>query len=164
MSSAVGMLVMTCSQIDSYRGNRKVTFSVGDQVLVKLYSQQKQYWSRGVIIKSVGKTVYLVQLTESGQIIKRHANQLLKYRGREDKSCEKIVPAFILPTHPTSTDQLQPEVSAEESAAQPETTSGLVHGDISTEEEATLATPSIEPEPDPRSKRNRPVVDYKKFF
>ncbi|XP_073952020.1 uncharacterized protein [Choristoneura fumiferana] len=50
-------------------------------VLVKIYKLQKTSWAKGAIIDKIGNSVYLVRLLECNSVIKRHANQLLKWRG-----------------------------------------------------------------------------------
>lgn len=156
--------VKQCSQINNYRGNRKVSFSEQEQVLVKLYKQNKHYWAHGVIIRIIGKTMYLVQLSESRQTVKRHANQLLKYRGREDEPREEVVPAFIMPSHPIGSEQQPSKVSEEPAVAYESPTPGLVDGEHTAKKGVNSTAPSIEPEPEGRSKRKRTVVDYKQFF
>ncbi|XP_063827072.1 uncharacterized protein LOC135076560 [Ostrinia nubilalis] len=133
MLSAVRMSMTMCLQSDNYRGNREVDFNQGDLVLVRLYNQQRQSWTRGVVVKKIGNSLYLVQLSCNDQIVKRHVNQLLKYKGGEDGCCEQkpattdTVPAFILPVEqsaeqPPSTEELTPTAeSSGTSNAQPAT-------------------------------------------
>lgn len=73
-----------CSQGKYYGGKRKIKFEINETVLVKMYKSQKTYWAKGIIVDITGNSIYLVRLPEdSGQLIKRHVNQLAKYKGEE---------------------------------------------------------------------------------
>lgn len=105
-------------QTDQHGGKRKLKFNVGDNVLVKVYSQNKHFWTRGEVIKKIGRSIFIVRLLNSNQSIKRHSNQLLKYTGGDDdascndsltnsQACETVVPAFTLPSA-NSTSTIMP--------------------------------------------------------
>lgn len=167
--------IKQCLQSNHYRGNRKVTFNIGDNVLVKQYKQQRHYWSRGSVVKKIGNSIYIIQICNSDQTLKRHANQLLKYKGEED-----IVPAFIVPASDSATGISHEQSSAgyhqsprEAEAVRP------AHASEDTDSRTTdsrtlMQTPPVTTDSDKsrtlqnesttRSKRQRTPVDYRKFF
>ncbi|XP_047993974.1 formin-like protein 7 [Leguminivora glycinivorella] len=77
---------MTCSQAISYGGNRVTEFLNRDIVLVKIYKAHKSSWVKGTIVKRLGATVYLVSLLGCNTVLKKHTNQLLKYKGENVES------------------------------------------------------------------------------
>lgn len=75
-----------CLQSKYYSGNRSVEFANNEIVLIKIYKRQKTFWQKGLVVKKIGNSVYLVRLLDSepSEIFKRHTNQLLKYKGEEE--------------------------------------------------------------------------------
>lgn len=177
-----------CLQSDHYRGNRQVDFKIGDVVLVKLFNQQKQYWTRGVVDKKIGKSLYLVRLDNKDQTVKRHANQLLRYKGGEDGVCQQgvvtyeAVPVLILPSEQNNMDP------PNRTDSNSQTENVVIHvdpsesnddgwfdcGDENGQSDNVTTAPrqhqrlSVSPVPPTeevttRPKRTRKVVDYKKF-
>jgi hypothetical protein len=69
-------------QTKFYDGKRKVNFYNGETVLVKVYKNQKSFWTVGVIVKQIGKTIYIVKLNND-KTFKKHLDQLQKYKGEE---------------------------------------------------------------------------------
>lgn len=72
-----------CLQSKLYSGIRKVKFTKNEIVLVKVYKQKKTYWTKGIIENTLGNSLYEVRLLDqnNGSVIKRHVNQLLKFKG-----------------------------------------------------------------------------------
>ncbi|KAL0871747.1 hypothetical protein ABMA27_004250 [Loxostege sticticalis] len=171
-----------CLQSDNYRGNRKVDFKVDDVVLVKLFNQQKHYWARGVIDKKVGKSLYLVRVAGIDQPVKRHANQLLRYKGGDgggfyqEEMTDEIVPAFIIPVEQSGNVNTSGNNSTPSNQVENNPDDWFDCGDDSGQaDDVTAAAAPLAPECEPantapqqevttRSKRTRTVVDYKKFF
>lgn len=171
-----------CLQSDNYRGNRKVDFKVDDVVLVKLFNQQKHYWARGVIDKKVGKSLYLVRVAGIDQPVKRHANQLLRYKGgdgggfHQEEMTDEIVPAFIIPVEQSGNVNTSGNNSTPSNQVENNPDDWFDCGDDSGQaDDVTAAAAPPAPECEPantapqqevttRSKRTRTVVDYKKFF
>lgn len=74
-----------CAQTEYYHGNREVTFTVGEIVLVRISDNRKKQWVKGTIAKKLGTSVYIVHLNDSNRSIKKHRNQILKYKGEEER-------------------------------------------------------------------------------
>lgn len=70
-----------CSQCRDYGGKRKVTFDIKEVIMIKVYKMQKPCWTKGTIEKKLGSTLYLVRVSDSGALLKKHTNQLLKLKG-----------------------------------------------------------------------------------
>jgi hypothetical protein len=75
--------VKQCLQREYYAGKRNVDFSIEEKVLVQSVVNQKKFWTQGIIVQKLGRTVFIVKICNSDRLVKKHANQLLKYRGRE---------------------------------------------------------------------------------
>lgn len=71
-------------QCKYYGGIRKKTFAIGDQVLVKIYKNQKSSWAKGVIEKRLGSSIYLVMISELNIRLKKHINQILQFKGEDN--------------------------------------------------------------------------------
>ncbi|XP_053624760.1 uncharacterized protein LOC128683306 [Plodia interpunctella] len=159
-------------QSEYYKGNRKVYFVDGEDVLVRVYNHSKHQWLHGQILKRIGNALYTVQLQGSEQSVKRHANQLRKFRGGEE--VEVTIPAFIVPEKATTSQaDCRQTPNKESGQAEPENPPLQKADHVSKEMPATArpqpeaapASRSITPSPPPgRSRRNRPAVDYKKLF
>lgn len=93
------------SQCKQYNGKRTVQFDVGELVLVRIIVNQKPQWTRGCIEERLGCTVYLVRLLNFSRIVKKHTNQLLKFRGEEDYELADTGPAS-----PSATVETMPPV------------------------------------------------------
>ncbi|XP_053686504.1 uncharacterized protein K02A2.6-like [Sabethes cyaneus] len=66
-------------QASYYHGSRSVTFEVGENVIVRDYTNpNKQDWTPAVITKILGERNYQVQLKKSDRLIKRHMDQIKK--------------------------------------------------------------------------------------
>lgn len=120
--------VKQCLQRSYYSGNRKVIFKVDDPVLVQIVTNQKKSWTRGVIVQKLGCALYLVRVKDSDILLKKHVNQLLKYRGREigedalneereepgsQQEEEQLIPAFLFSTNEAqSRDNVAPTAEA----------------------------------------------------
>ncbi|XP_063374893.1 uncharacterized protein K02A2.6-like [Cydia amplana] len=71
-----------CLQTKAYGGTNKQCFKPGDKVMFKKYlSNSKFTWNRGVVIKRLGKTVYIVQDSVTALQLKKHKNQLVAFTG-----------------------------------------------------------------------------------
>ncbi|XP_061729153.1 uncharacterized protein K02A2.6-like [Cydia pomonella] len=71
-----------CLQTKAYGGTNKQCFKPGDKVLFKKYfSNGKFTWNRGVVMKRLGKTVYIVKDSVTALQFKKHKNQLIAFRG-----------------------------------------------------------------------------------
>lgn len=69
-------------QIEGHKGSRQVTFQKGQSVLVKDYRGRKACWVPGTISQCLGPVTYSVMIdNDATRIWKRHANQLLEFRG-----------------------------------------------------------------------------------
>ncbi|XP_048003392.1 uncharacterized protein K02A2.6-like [Leguminivora glycinivorella] len=89
-----------CRQIEQYRGSRKVNFAIGEQVLVQVYINQNRQLVKGKILKKLGSSVYIVQLVNLNRNVKKHTNQILKYKGEEEHvlyDSQPAVPATVQP-------------------------------------------------------------------
>ncbi|CAB3253024.1 unnamed protein product [Arctia plantaginis] len=157
-----------CLQSDTYRGNRKVYFSVGEQILVRMYGQQKHKWVQGSIVKKNGNSIYIVQIGNTEHTVKRHANQLLKYKEENE-----VLPAFVLPVSaPAETSMDGSGLSLErDEYTRPAQSPGDIgtgtpsDGEANAVEDKELTVPEILPgEGSGRSRRQRPPVDYRQFF
>ncbi|GJQ75487.1 hypothetical protein Trydic_g17574 [Trypoxylus dichotomus] len=49
---------------------------VGDKVMAKDYSVNKNNWTKAIVTKQLGNVVFLVKLI-NGKVVKRHLNQIL---------------------------------------------------------------------------------------
>ncbi|KAI5631351.1 hypothetical protein NE865_15940 [Phthorimaea operculella] len=116
-SSAVRMMKMTMFlQCKRYHGNRSVTFTVDELVLVQIFQNQKTQWVKGRITKKLGSAVYLVRILDRSRTVKKHANQILKYRGEEDNqdcSPEQPIQSIDPIEEPTELPPLVIELHAE---------------------------------------------------
>lgn len=75
-----------------YGGKRIVNFDKEETVLVKIPHLQKYSWVKGVIIKKLGNSMYEVRICNSGSIVRKHTNQLLKFKG--ESWCESLAAAL----------------------------------------------------------------------
>lgn len=146
-------------QCKHYTGNRKVSFVSGEVVLVKVFKNQKCEWAKAVILEKLGSNVYSIQLLNSQTVLKKHANQILKFKGEEDVSvipnesenvCES---ELVLP--PVMLSSVSAPVSPEPEVQATQT------DDVS----APSATTSVsDSEPQVLEKRKRKVINYKSYF
>lgn len=65
-------------QKSSIRGTTARQLKVGDSVQARYYSNNKNLWKPGTIIKKYGLPHYLIRL-DSGYTFKRHIDQLRQY-------------------------------------------------------------------------------------
>lgn len=79
-----------CSQCRSYGGKRKVIFDIKEVVMIKVYKMQKPCWTKGTIEKKLGTTLYLVRVSDSGALLRKHTNQLLKLKGEKWHDSDEI--------------------------------------------------------------------------
>lgn len=96
-------------QISNFKGKRSITFSVGEKVVVKDYSDpNKSAWVDAVIFKVNGPRTYICKLLSSSRNIKRHLNQIrmgvkdnvnqdnsIKYNNNNKKVCFENQPTII---------------------------------------------------------------------
>lgn len=166
-----------------YDGKRIVNFENEETVLVKIPHLQKYSWVKGVITKKLGNSMYEVRISDSGVVIRKHTNQLLKFKGEkwyenfsanEPAPEPQFMPAFVVrdeakvvssaPTvdtqsqipDPTSPVH-QPSMAIEENAWHTPT---AVPQEVSRECEQPAPGTSTTMTP----RRTRKVIDYKKFF
>lgn len=172
-------------QCENYAGRREISFSVGEIVLVKVYKNNKSFWTLGSIEEKLGSSCYMVKLKEADRSVKKHANQILKYKGEEycdqnqtGNEClrgeAQVIPAFILPEPtPQAADDRAIVTTPEPAQSLPE----AAHPEFSTPiqeppqpcEPATSATTTADTADEPdrlilgRPKRKRNVVNYKEL-
>ncbi|XP_049886633.1 uncharacterized protein LOC126381144 [Pectinophora gossypiella] len=207
------MMKMTMSlQCKQYSGKRKVSFVTGELVLVQIINKQKKQWTKGQILKKLGSSVYLVRVLGNNQEIKKHSNQLLKYKGEKEYVEEKdegsdeqegteteelaMPPIVWLPSTGTSQAPQQAAASpsfsisgeeehtvtpasaqtggnedsvsdqwAECETSQPEQLPSVPNEPRTDEPTSGVLSPREEPQAATTvPKRNRKVVDYRKFF
>ncbi|CAG9131885.1 unnamed protein product [Plutella xylostella] len=146
-------------QCKHYTGNRKVSFVSGELVLVKVFKNQKCEWAKAVILEKLGSNVYSIQLLNSQTVLKKHANQMLKFKGEEDvlvipNESENVCESeLVLP--PVMLSSVSAPVSPEPEVQAAQT------DDVS----APSATTSVsDSEPQVLEKRKRKVVNYKSYF
>nr|XP_034838819.1 uncharacterized protein K02A2.6-like [Maniola hyperantus] len=66
------------TQVKDRGGKVQKTFSLGDNVLYKKYSTNNKFiWCKGVIVKKLGRVVYLVKDCETLSVVKKHKNQMV---------------------------------------------------------------------------------------
>ncbi|XP_046975644.1 uncharacterized protein K02A2.6-like [Vanessa cardui] len=71
-----------CSQSDAQLKLKTNNFTINDIVLYKKNINNKNFtWCKGIVIKRLGKVVYLVKDIETLSCYKKHINQLMLYKG-----------------------------------------------------------------------------------
>lgn len=71
-----------CLQSKAYGGINRLCFETGDYVMYKKnYPNGKYRWNKGIVIRKIGKTVYLVKDCVTMLTLKKHKNQLMPYKG-----------------------------------------------------------------------------------
>lgn len=72
--------------VNNCRGKRDTTFTVGQNVIVRNYSNpNKAGWSPGTVQKKLGPRNYIVMLANENRTIKRHLDQIRN----ADLACEE---------------------------------------------------------------------------
>lgn len=67
------------NQIRNYKGHREISFTEGENVVIRDYRDPNQEkWMSVKIHKVLGSRTYLAKITSSGRLIKRHTNQIRK--------------------------------------------------------------------------------------
>ncbi|XP_049871301.1 uncharacterized protein K02A2.6-like [Pectinophora gossypiella] len=191
--SRYGLPHTLCSQSKAYQGTNVQVYSPGDNVLYKKTNVNKQFsWNRGLIIKRIGKVVYLVKDLVTTEQYKKHKNQLLLYKGTDHTTHHPwncpIEPLDVIPSVPgnyrnqeeTSHHNIMEEIYP--SAPQPDGPQRQLEGEEDADEfheaeEAAVDAASEESAqqlPAPPTTSDRPLfdgrlrsvprVDYKKFF
>ncbi|XP_063544158.1 uncharacterized protein LOC134752382 isoform X1 [Cydia strobilella] len=75
-----------CS-VNYHGGVERTGFNIEDQILYKKYvNKNKFYWIRGKITKKLGQRLYLIEDQETCNIIKKHINQIVLYKGKPTDS------------------------------------------------------------------------------
>lgn len=184
-------------------GHNTQVFATGDIVYYKKHTANGKYiWCKGIIVKKIGKVLYLIKDQENSITSKKHKNQIIRYKG-DDCNDDKAVDIDLEEQSGGSTTETEtPEQTpssgtgeaskdtsmAEDSsnlarAATPPGTPSVVvtqpttpdnSGEEEEYQEALAGSPNTgqageaqpqqqtsEPVPTPRSKRNRPKVNYK---
>lgn len=181
-----------CLQSRYYGGKREVTFSVNESVLVKVFKMQKQCWVPGTVLKQLGNTLYLIKVCESGAVIKKHTNQLLKLKGEkwyddrghtscsdDDMPARDSAPTAALPPVVMSDARVAPPIALAQVPAAPTPAAATsteptapAPPDVPSAPATVTSVPdpvaTVEPAPEStttaRQKRARPIVDYKRFL
>lgn len=188
-----------CSQVKNYGGKIKNDFAIGNTVWFKQFINKSKFnWSKGNIIRKLGKVLYKIKLPDSNKNIVRHRNQLQAYKDNDFTSeVSADVWDVTLPQEEEITeassnnlsDSAQSTVILEnanmESPRRTEVTTSepgtpRIPSDISaTSGSLDFGTPRHTTDDDDdndddvddsrtpmpvRIRRNRPLIDYKKFF
>ncbi|XP_045536272.1 uncharacterized protein K02A2.6-like [Papilio machaon] len=65
------------SQITAHGGKNKSSFSPGEHVLYKKFSGKNKFtWHKGIVLRRLGKVLYVIQDNETLATLKKHKNQL----------------------------------------------------------------------------------------
>ncbi|XP_063381022.1 uncharacterized protein LOC134667531 [Cydia fagiglandana] len=97
--------MMMCSQIKYYGGVNRCPFITDELVLYKNFTNKNHFtWTLGTIVKNLGRVLYLIKDNKTNKIVKRHVNQVVKYKGR-------VTPTTVSHPEPNKT----PEVFSESS-------------------------------------------------
>lgn len=84
------MLISQNNQKKYYRGKKfKKFFEIGSKVLTKDFRNNKNKWILGTVIQRLGSRIYMVKIKSTGQIWKRHHDQLTERKvnwGESDNS------------------------------------------------------------------------------
>lgn len=73
-------------QVKNYRGRGDKYFEIGEEVLVRNYSDpNNKQWEEARIVKILGKRNYLVNLSTSDRVVKRHTNQIRLLKSNSNK-------------------------------------------------------------------------------
>lgn len=168
-----------CLQSKAYGGSNRQCFAQGDNILYKKQNTNKQgTWQRGIVIKKIGKVTYLVKDCSSNQSLKKHKNQMIPYKGSNDKNVttsgseldldlEDFVNSDNLEQSSSSDPQGEPVENREQSTSANDQTFESVEG----EDEFHEAN-NIQPQQNNERiieatgmvLRSLPKVDYKRFF
>ncbi|XP_037294857.1 uncharacterized protein K02A2.6-like [Manduca sexta] len=71
-----------CSQNKYYGGKNKQCYSVNDKVLYKKYFNGNKFvWYKGIVVKRLGKVLYLIKDVVHLKLLKKHKNQIILFRG-----------------------------------------------------------------------------------
>uniref|UniRef100_A0A2A4JSA9 DUF5641 domain-containing protein n=1 Tax=Heliothis virescens TaxID=7102 RepID=A0A2A4JSA9_HELVI len=74
--------MMTCMPTKKDRKIKMNSFKINDIVLYKKFVNKLKYtWCKGVVLRRMGKVLYLVKDIRSSESCKRHVNQLMLYKG-----------------------------------------------------------------------------------
>lgn len=74
-----------CLQTNAYGGRNKQCFKLGDKVMYKRHlANKKSIWNKGVVMQRFGKTTYLIKDLSTRQVLKKHKNQLIAFKGKID--------------------------------------------------------------------------------
>lgn len=172
-----------CLQSKTYSGKNKKQFNVEDKVLYKKNFNNNQFtWCKGTIIKRKGRVVYLVKDNDTCIVFKKHKNQLIPYKGRQECASFENLQLSDLYSLPradsvTNNDDIQskgeedqqkleqssPDTEPATSSTPPSTRPQEELLDVQSEE-TPEERPSDSPTRNRRYKRNRPLVNYKQYF
>ncbi|XP_036340257.1 uncharacterized protein K02A2.6-like [Rhagoletis pomonella] len=68
----------------NYRGSKINKFKVGEQVIVKDFSIPGRFsWTKAIIVKALGKQIFLVKTNNNAKEWKRHANQIIPCKNKK---------------------------------------------------------------------------------
>lgn len=76
--------IKQCSQCNTYKGTRNVSFAPNETVLVCTYHKTSTSWIKAIIKEKQGQSIYLVYIPSLEISLKRHKNQIIKYKGQYD--------------------------------------------------------------------------------
>lgn len=75
-----------CSQVKAC-GGKDVMFLPGQNVLYKRYSNKDKFsWCKGIILKNIGKRLYLIKDSLTLAVIKKHKNQIILCKCKKDNA------------------------------------------------------------------------------
>ncbi|XP_026747201.1 uncharacterized protein K02A2.6-like [Trichoplusia ni] len=76
-----------CMQTKQQGKNKEKNFEISDIVLYKRFVNKASYtWCKGIILKRIGKVLYLVKDLKNSESYKRHINQLRLYKGTRNNN------------------------------------------------------------------------------
>ncbi|XP_063546352.1 actin nucleation-promoting factor WASL-like [Cydia strobilella] len=98
--------MMMCSQIKHYGGVNRCPFITDELVLYKNFTNKKHFtWTLGTIVKNLGRVLYLIKDNKTNKIVKRHVNQVVKYKGQ-------VTPTAVSHPEPNKTPECFSESSS----------------------------------------------------
>lgn len=148
-----------CSQSKYYGGVNKQYFSSGDNVLYKkYYNNNKFIWCRGIVIRRIGKVLYILKDSLSSLEIKKHKNQIVLYKGNNSVTeCPNY-------SGISSNDSPEYMSNSESTPAIQELNETSDEGEERLQEQTLPVDQEIASRNSTRLLRNIPRVDYKPFF
>lgn len=125
-----------CRQANNFSGNRVVSFNVNDYVLVKDYrTSQSSNWAKAQIVKILSPVSYLVRLSNSDILWKRHCDQILTLNQKVEPSVQEL-----RQTSSTLKNTVSPNVNV------PVVPENLTQPSLSPQK---MSSPSLQPSPKP---------------